>query len=108
MLEDDSKYAALSDEEWIEIITSPTTDEKYHRYFFYVKCIPLLRYLARKLYNNGEYLPLMGEFYEFLSDNDWAILRKWEKNIYTIVFVCRHQPVGSNSSCSSSDEERCG
>lgn len=79
MLEDDSKYAAMSDEEWIEIITSPTTDEKYHRYFFYVKCIPLLRYLARKLYNNGDYLPLMGEFYEFLSDNDWAILKKWEK-----------------------------
>ena len=79
MLIDDSKYTILSDEEWIEKITSPATAEEYHRYFFYVKCTPLLRYLARRLYNSNEYLFLMGEFYEFLSDNNWAVLRKWGK-----------------------------
>lgn len=79
MLRDESKYTLISDEEWIEKITSPETDEKYHSYFFYVKCIPLLRYIARKIYNRDDYLFLMGEFYEFLSNKEWAVLKKWEK-----------------------------
>lgn len=79
MLNKDSQYALLSDEEWVEKITSPATEEKCQRYFFYVKCIPLLRYISRRLYNRSDYLFIMGEFYEFLSDNDWNILRKWGK-----------------------------
>ena len=78
-MKDDSIYKLLSDEEWIEKITSQGTDERYHTYFFYVKCNPLLRYIARRLYSRNDYKFLIGEFYEFLSDNDWAVLRKWEK-----------------------------
>jgi integrase len=86
MLKNDSTYSQLTDEEWVEKITSQTADEKYYRYFFYVKCTPLLRYISRRLYNSNDYMNLMGEFYEFLSDNDWAVLKKWEKKNEATLF----------------------
>lgn len=85
-------YDLLCDEELIERITSPTADSKLHEYFFYVKCAPFLKYLSRKLYGSSDITILTGEFYEFIANDDWAVLRKWEKrneaSLYSYIARC--------------------
>ncbi len=79
MPELEKRFAHLSDEEIIERMTSPVTDESLHRYFFYVRCAPFLRYISRKLYGSNDITILTGELFELVASNDWALLKKWKK-----------------------------
>ena len=92
MFRTENGFALLSDEELIERITSSTVDEKLLEYFFYVKCAPFLRFLARKLYGSNDITILTGEFYEFVASNDWALLKKWESrndaSLYSYITRC--------------------
>lgn len=92
MQRNENGYALLCDEELVERITSPTADNKLHKYFFYVKCAPFLKYLSRKLYGSSDITILTGEFYEFIANDDWAVLRKWEKrndaSLYSYIARC--------------------
>ncbi len=72
-----SKFAQLSDEEWIQHLTTVPPEEEYHRYFFSVKCTPLLRYIAEALFGITDIAPLLGEFYELLSREEWHLLHNF-------------------------------
>ena len=78
MLKAIDKYSHLSDQEWIEAITAPDADRRLQESFFQVKCGPTLRYISLRIYKCHESSHLAGELYEFLSDNNWSVLKKWE------------------------------
>ncbi len=88
----ENRYALLCDKELIERITAPIADSRLHEYFFYVKCAPFLKYLSRKLYGSNDITILTGEFYEFIANDNWAVLRKWEKrneaSLYSYIARC--------------------
>ena len=78
MLKAIDRYTNFCDKEWIEAITSPNADRKLQEHFFRTKCNPALQYISLRLYNQYDSCHLLGEMYEFLSDRNWEILRKWE------------------------------
>lgn len=78
MLKAIDKYSHLSDREWIEAITAPDADRRLQESFFQAKCGPTLRYISLRIYKCHESSHLAGELYEFLSDNNWSVLKKWE------------------------------
>lgn len=78
MLKAIDKYSHLSDQEWIEAITAPDADRRLQESFFQSKCGPALRYISLRIYKCHESSHLAGELYEFLSDNNWSVLKKWE------------------------------
>lgn len=86
------KYASLSDQELIEKLTATPVDEKLHTYFFTKKCKQFLRYISSNIYPCESEKQLWGEFYEFLSKDNWAVMRNWKnKNgatLYTYLAYC--------------------
>lgn len=78
MLTEINRYAQLSDKEWVEAVTAPDADRRLQEYFFQLKCTPTLRYISLRIYKSHDSSHLAGELYEFLSDNNWSVLKKWE------------------------------
>lgn len=70
-----ASYAILSDSEWIKILTSFPLDERACNYFFNIKCRTLLKYIANTIFEGEEPESIIGDFYEYLSNNDWHVLR---------------------------------
>ena len=85
-------YSMLSDQELIERLTAKPTDEKIHNYFHTKICRRILRYISENIYNHSNDYELWGEFYEFISKNDWEVVRKWENkngaSLYTYLTYC--------------------
>ena len=85
-------YSSLSDQELIEKLTASPVDEKLHNYFFTKKCRQFLRYISSNIYQCDSENELWGEFYEFLSKDNWAIMRNWQNrngaNLYTYLAYC--------------------
>ena len=73
-----SIYANFTDDEWVEKITSVPSIQPLHRYFFKVKCASFLNYIAINVYNDC-LESILGEFYEFISRNNWHVLRNYKK-----------------------------
>ncbi len=86
------KYSKLSDQELVDGLTATPVDEKLHSYFFTKKCHKFLKYISTNFYNCDDESLLWGEFYEFIANNDWAILRKWKNkngaSLYTYLAFC--------------------
>lgn len=86
------KYSQLSDQELIDRLTATPVEEKLHSYFFTKKCHQFLKYISSNIYNCDNENLLWGEFYEFLSNDNWAILRKWQNkngaSLYTYLAYC--------------------
>ena len=78
MLKAIDRYARLSDKEWVEALTAPDADHRLQEYFFRTKCGNALRYISLRIYKSNDYSLLAGELYEFLADNNWSVLQKWE------------------------------
>ena len=74
------KCSQMSDKEFVEALTSLPMNEEVYKYFFYVKCRRTLKYISNKLYGDADYKMLVGEFYEFLSEGDWQIIRNYKNN----------------------------
>lgn len=74
-----SKYAQLDDNEWVELIMSIPPEERAHRYFFEVKCKPFLQYIASTIFGSNDTKEIIGEFYQFLSKNNWHVLQLYKK-----------------------------
>jgi hypothetical protein len=72
------KYALLSDKELIDGLTAVPPDNRLHEYFFKEKCKHFLTYISNNLYNEDDGNMLIGDFYEYLSNDDWKILKTWE------------------------------
>ena len=86
------KYSQLSDLELIERLTATPVDEKLHNFFFTKKCKQFLRYISLNIYHCESEKQLWGEFYEFLSKDNWAVLRNWKNRngatLYTYLAYC--------------------
>ncbi|MBQ2127338.1 MAG: hypothetical protein II198_06730 [Bacteroidaceae bacterium] len=85
-------YSSLSDQELIERLTATPVDEKLHNYFFTKKCRQFLRYISSNIYHCESETELWGEFYEFLSKDNWAVVRNWKNRngatLYTYLAYC--------------------
>lgn len=85
-------YSQLSDTELIERLTASPVDEKLHSFFFTKKCKQFLRYISSNIYYCESENELWGEFYEFLSKDNWAIMRNWKNrngaSLYTYLAYC--------------------
>lgn len=86
------EYALLSDKELIDGLTAVPPNNKLHEYFFHVKCKHFLTYISSTLYNEDDCNMLVGEFYEYLSKEDWKVLKKWEgknnSSLYSYLATC--------------------
>ena len=86
------QYDKLTDEEMVQRLMATPTENKLHDYFFSKKCYNFLLYISQTLYNEETIYHLTGEFYEFLSRNDWYVLRNWKKHndcsLYTYLTRC--------------------
>jgi hypothetical protein len=87
-----TQYDKLTDEEIVQRLMATPTENKLHEYFFCKKCYNFLQYISQTLYNEETIYHLTGEFYEFLSKDNWYVLRKWKKqnncSLYTYLSRC--------------------
>ena len=87
-----SPYDYLTDNEWVELLAKQPADEKAHNYFFKVKCAKLLQYIATTIFNSDNYFELIGEFYVYLSADDWHVLRAFKNkngaSLYSYLSRC--------------------
>lgn len=72
------EYALMSDKELIDGLTKIPPNNKLHEYFFKEKCKHFLTYISTTLYNEADCNILVGELYEYLSSDNWKILKMWE------------------------------
>lgn len=79
MARNNHKYKVLSDEELIELLMQRPLDNNLFRYFLFDKCKSLLCYISSTFYKSSNTKVIFGEFYEFLSENDWKVLRSWKR-----------------------------
>ncbi|MBR7167031.1 MAG: hypothetical protein IKD38_04770 [Bacteroidaceae bacterium] len=75
MLANHDKYARLDDDEWVRILMTVPPEEGAHRYFFNVKCAAFLKYISLSIFGEEDTSHLLGDFYEFLSADNWRVLR---------------------------------
>ncbi|MBQ3153570.1 MAG: sigma-70 family RNA polymerase sigma factor [Bacteroidaceae bacterium] len=73
-------YSTVSDNELIEYIIGKPINEEAHNYFFNTRCTRFLDYIATKIAGEECAEDILGEFYEFVSQDDWAILRKYRSD----------------------------
>ena len=83
-------YTNFTDEEWVEKLVSIPPIQPLHHYFFKVKCASFLKYIAMNVYNDCVE-SILGEFYEFLSYDNWHVLRsfKGKKNASLSTYLSR-------------------
>ena len=86
------EYALMSDRELIDGLTAVPPNNKLHEYFFHEKCKHFLKYISSTLYNEGDCNMLLGEFYEYLSNDNWKVLKTWEgknnSSLYSYLATC--------------------
>lgn len=87
-----SSFARLDDKELIKALTATPADKELHEFFFYIKCQKFLNYISSTLYNRCDGKHLVGELYEFLSKDDWHVLRLWDNkngaSLYSYIARC--------------------
>ena len=86
------KFSSLSDQELIERLTATPVDEQLHNYFFTRKCRQFLKYISLNICHCESEKQLWGEFYEFLSKDNWSVIRNWKNrngaNLYSYLAFC--------------------
>ena len=85
-------FSSLSDQELIERLTATPVDEQLHNFFFTKKCRQFLRYISLNICHCESEKQLWGEFYEFISKDNWAVMRQWKNkngaSLYTYLAYC--------------------
>lgn len=74
----DREFASMSDIELVKGLMTIPPNSRLHEYFFCRKCKRLLEYISNTLYNGVDGGSLVGELYEYLSNDNWKVLRMWE------------------------------
>lgn len=82
-----SSYENFTDEEWVEKLLMLPPLQTLHHYFFKVKCFSFLQYVVRNILCVGCIEYILGEFYEFISRNNWNVLRKFRKDNNSSLFT---------------------
>ena len=85
-------FSSLSDQELIERLTATPVDEQLHNFFFTKKCRQFLRYISLNICHCESEKQLWGEFYEFLSRDNWSVIRNWKNrngaSLYSYLAFC--------------------
>ena len=85
-------FSSLSDQELIERLTATPVDEQLHNFFFTKKCRQFLRYISLNICHCESEKQLWGEFYEFLSKDNWSVIRNWKNrngaSLYSYLAFC--------------------
>lgn len=68
----------MSDKELIDGLTAVPPNNQLHEYFFKEKCKHFLTYISNTMYNENDCDFLVGELYEYLSNDGWKVLKTWE------------------------------
>ena len=104
------QYSLLSDQELIERLTATPIDEKLHSYFFTKKCTHFLKYISANIYHCESEKELLGEFYEFISKDDWAVMRNWKNkngaSLYTYLAYCTTNHFIHKKTAEKKEQER--
>ena len=79
MFVEHNKYSRLNDHDWVEILMAIPPVEEAHKYFFNIKCATFLKYISAVIFGSECQRMLLGEFYEFLSKENWKVLRQFQK-----------------------------
>ena len=86
------KFSSLSDQELIERLIATPVDEQLHNYFFTRKCRQFLKYISLNICHCESEKQLWGEFYEFLSKDNWSVIRNWKNRngatLYSYLAFC--------------------
>lgn len=86
------KFSSLSDQELIERLTATPVDEQLHNYFFTRKCRQFLKYISLNICHCESEKQLWGDFYEFLSKDNWSVIRNWKNRngatLYSYLAFC--------------------
>ncbi len=72
-----ANYSKLSDKELIGHLITRPIDQEAHSYFFNKRCKRFLDYIATNILGEDCADSILGEFYEYVSEDDWAVLRKF-------------------------------
>ncbi len=89
-------YSKLSDKELIGYLTAKPVNQEAHNYFFNRRCKRFLDYIATNIAGEECADDILGEFYEYVSQDDWAVLRKFRNqnnaslNTYLSLCTVRH------------------
>ncbi len=78
MRQSKSKYANIDDNQWIDILRATPKIDEAHRYFFCEKCKVFLKYISLTIFGSGSTYGILGSFYQFLSYDDWRVLRNYK------------------------------
>lgn len=72
-------YRNYTDKECIEALTGePAPAPEFVKYFFYEKSKSMLQHISKSLYGNDEYRDLVSEYYIYLENNNWYVLRQFK------------------------------
>ena len=81
------KYKDRSDADIIGELTSNNPDAGLVDYLFFDLCKKLLKDISKVTRNDENYRALIGEFYEYLSENNWKVLRQYQgRNNATLMY----------------------
>lgn len=91
-------YAHLSDKQWIDVLLKEPKDEQAVSYFVTVKCRAFLAFIAKAILHqqNNHISSIISDFYIFLSQNDWYVIRMYRPgkntslNTYLSLCTCRY------------------
>ncbi|MBO7301708.1 MAG: hypothetical protein J6U58_03260 [Bacteroidaceae bacterium] len=72
------QFDKLTDEEMIQRLIATPVENRLHDYFFRHVCHSFLLYISQTLYNENSTYHLTGEFYEYISNDNWKVLRMWK------------------------------
>lgn len=79
MLKYINDFTTLTEEDIVNKLITEEANQGLYIYFFNKKCKHILDYITYNICHYEKTELLLGDFYEFISDNDWAVLRNWKK-----------------------------
>ena len=102
------KYKDRSDADIIGELTSNNPDAGLVDYFFFDLCKKLLKDISKVTRNDENYRALIGEFYEYLSENNWKVLRQYQgRNNATLMYYLSYCANNHYDGCHRQSGKRC-
>ena len=78
MLNNCQKFSGYTDEELVEIFLKDTDKTEIIEYFIDKRCTKMLKFIAGQILGDCDYHEILGEFYMFLQEKDWHVLRLYK------------------------------
>lgn len=85
-----SKSIDDSEKEIIAMLLSNHKEKDLIDEFLFKRCKDMLTYISRCINDNDKYEDIIGEFYMYLSANDWSVIRQYkgEASLYSYLSRC--------------------